>query len=43
MRVKVAFFAFVLGVFFSFGSYIILLTNDIMLGANGGFMAKVFY
>ncbi|MDX1348798.1 MAG: stage II sporulation protein M [Putridiphycobacter sp.] len=32
-NITVAFYAFVLGVFFSFGSYIILLTNGIMLGA----------
>lgn len=32
-NITVAFYAFVLGIFFSFGSYIILLTNGIMLGA----------
>ncbi|MFK8037551.1 MAG: stage II sporulation protein M [Crocinitomicaceae bacterium] len=32
-NIRVAFIAFVLGIFFSFGSYIILLTNGIMLGA----------
>ncbi len=32
-NIRVAFFAFVLGIFFSFGSYIILLKNGIMLGA----------
>lgn len=32
-NISVAFYAFVLGIFFSFGTYIILLSNGIMLGA----------
>ena len=32
-NIRVSFFAFVLGIFFSFGSYIILLKNGIMVGA----------
>ncbi|MFK8046235.1 MAG: stage II sporulation protein M, partial [Crocinitomicaceae bacterium] len=32
-NIQVSFYAFVLGIFFSFGSYIILLSNGIMLGA----------